>query len=170
VRGFWPAVEKVWPSCRAQRCWVPKTANVLDKLPKQQQPAAKERLHEIWMADTRQNATAAFDRFLELHAAKYEKACACLKKDRAELLAFHDFPDEHWRHLRTTNPIESSFATIRHRANQTKGCGSRLAALALVFPLGRECEKSWRCLNGSEPISKLIKGVRFIDGIAEKAA
>ena len=168
--GFWPALEKVWPSCRAQRCWVHKTANILDKLPKKQQSEAKERLHDIWMADTRKEATAAFDRFLELYEAKYEKACACLKKDRTELLAFYDFPAEHWRHLRTTNPIESSFATIRHRANQTKGCGSRLATLALVFQLGRECEKSWRCLNGSEQIPKLIKGVRFIDGIAEKAA
>jgi len=168
--GFWPALEKVWPSCRAQRCWVHKTANILDKLPKKQQAEAKEKLHEIWMADTRKESTAAFDRFLELYEAKYDKACACLKKDRAELLAFYDFPAEHWRHLRTTNPIESSFATIRHRSNQTKGCGSRLATLALVFQLGRECEKGWRCLNGSEQIQKLIKGVRFIDGIAEKAA
>ena len=168
--GFWPALEKVWPSCRAQRCWVHKTANILDKLPKKLQPEAKERLHNIWMADTRKEAEAAFDRFVELYGAKYEKACTCLKKDRAELLAFYDFPAEHWRHLRTTNPIESSFATIRHRANQTKGCGSRLATLALVFQLGRECEKSWRCLNGTEQIQKLIGGVRFVDGIAQKAA
>ena len=168
--GFWPALEKVWPSCRAQRCWVHKTANILDKLPKKLQPEAKERLHNIWMADTRKEAEAAFDRFVELYGAKYEKACTCLKKDRAELLAFYDFPAEHWRHLRTTNPIESSFATIRHRANQTKGCGSRLATLALVFQLGREFEKSWRCLNGTEQIQKLIGGVRFVDGIAQKAA
>lgn len=168
--GFWPALEKVWPSCQAQRCWVHKMVNILDKLPKKQQPEAKERLHEIWMAETRKDATAAFDQFLELYAAKYEKACSCLKKDRTELLAFYDFPAEHWRHLRTTNPIESSFATIRHRANQTKGCGSRLATLALVFQLGRECEKSWRCLNGSAQITQLISGIRFIDGIAEKAA
>ena len=168
--GFWPALEKVWPSCRAQRCWVHKTVNVLDKLPKKLQPEAKERLHNIWMADTRNDATVAFDRFLELYEAKYEKACTCLKKDRAELLVFYGFPAEHWRHLRTTNPIESSFATIRHRANQTKGCGSRIATLSLMFQLGRECEKSWRCLNGTEQIQKLIAGVRFTDGVAEKAA
>lgn len=168
--GFWPALEKVWPSCRAQRCWVHKTVNVLDKLPKKLQPEAKEKLHAIWMAETRNDATVAFERFLDLYGAKYEKACTCLKKDRAELLAFYDFPAEHWRHLRTTNPIESSFATIRHRANQTKGCGSRLATLALMFQLGRECEKGWRCLNGTEQIQKLIAGVRFIDGLAEKAA
>jgi len=168
--GFWPALEKVWPSCGTQRCWVHKTANVLDKLPKKLQPEAKEKLHDIWMADTRSDATAAFDRFLELYGAKYEKACTCLKKDRTELLAFYDFPAEHWRHLRTTNPIESSFATIRHRANQTKGCGSRIATLSLMFQLGRECEKSWRCLNGTEQIQKLIAGVRFIDGVAKKAA
>lgn len=168
--GFWPALEKVWPSCRAQRCWVHKTANILDKLPKKLQPEAKEHLHNIWMAETRNEAASAFERFLALYGAKYEKACACLKKDRTELLAFYDFPAEHWRHLRTTNPIESSFATIRHRANQTKGCGSRLATLALMFQLGRECEKSWRCLNGTEQIQKLIAGVRFVDGVAEKAA
>lgn len=168
--GFWPALEKTWPSCRPQRCWVHKMVNVLDKLPKKQQPEAKERLHHIWMAETKQEAGEAFDQFLELYGAKYEKACHCLQKDRTALLTFYDFPAEHWRHLRTTNPIESSFATIRHRTRQTKGCGSRLATLALMFQLGRECEKSWRCLNGSEQIQKLIEGVRFIDGIAQKAA
>ncbi|MCX6923134.1 MAG: IS256 family transposase [Verrucomicrobia bacterium] len=168
--GFWPALEKVWPSCQAQRCWVHKMNNVLDKLPKKLQPEAKERMHDIWMADTRKEAEIAFDRFIELYQSKHDKSCACLKRDRTELLAFYDFPAEHWRHLRTTNPIESSFATIRHRADQTKGGGSRLATLALMFQLGRECEKSWRHLNGSELIQRLIAGVRFIDGIAEKAA
>lgn len=168
--GFWPALEQVWPSCRPQRCWVHKTANVLDKLPKKLQPEAKERLHSIWMSNTKKDAETAFDSFLDLYAAKYEKACACLKKDRAVLLAFYDFPAEHWRHIRTTNPIESSFATIRHRARQTKGCGSRQATLALMFQLGRECEKNWRSLNGSTQMKKLIAGVRFIDGVAAKAA
>jgi transposase-like protein len=168
--AFWPALEQVWPSCQKQRCWVHKTANVLDKLPKKLQPEAKERLHAIWQADTKQQAEAAFERFLELYGAKYDKACACLKKDRAVLLTFYSFPAEHWRHLRTTNPIESSFATIRHRARQTKGCGSRLATLGMMFKLGRECEKSWRRLNGREQIHLLIEGVRFIDGVAEKAA
>jgi putative transposase len=168
--GFWAALEQAWPSCRAQRCWVHKTVNVLDKLPKGQQPEAKERLHAIWMAATKPEAEKAFAHFLRLYEAKYEKACACLAKDRAALLAFYDFPAEHWRHLRTTNVIESSFATIRHRTRQTKGPGSRQAALALMFQLGRECEKGWRRLNGHEQIPKLILGVRFIDGVEQKAA
>lgn len=168
--AFWPALEQVWPSCQKQRCWVHKTVNVLDKLPKRLQPEAKERLHDIWQAETKKEAEAAFDHFLELYGAKYDKACACLKKDRAVLLTFYSFPAEHWRHLRTTNPIESSFASIRHRARQTKGCGSRLATLAMMFKLGIECEKTWRRLNGRELIHQLIEGVRFIDGVAEKAA
>lgn len=168
--AFWPALEQVWPSCQKQRCWVHKTVNVLDKLPKKLQPEAKERLHAIWQADTKKEAEEAFDSFIELYQAKYDKACACLKKDRAMLLTFYSFPAEHWRHLRTTNPIESSFATIRHRARQTKGNGSRLATLAMMFKLGIECEKSWRRLNGHEQIHQLIEGVRFIDGVAEKAA
>ena len=168
--GFWPAMEQVWPSCAKQRCWVHKTANILDKLPKKLQPEAKERVHAIWQAATRKDAEVAFDQFLELYQPKYDKACACLKKDRAVLLSFYDFPAEHWIHLRTTNPIESSFATIRHRARQTKGCGSRAATLATMFKLGCECEKTWRRLNGREQLHKLISGVRFIDGVAEKAA
>ena len=168
--GFWPALEQVWPSCAKQRCWVHKTANVLDKLPKKLQPEAKERLHAIWQAPTRQDAEAAFEQFVTVYQAKYEKATGCLKKDRAVLLAFYDFPAEHWIHLRTTNPIESSFATIRHRARQTKGCGSRAATLAMMFKLGCECEKSWRRLNGCEQLPKLIQGIRFVDGVAEKAA
>lgn len=168
--GFWPALEQVWPSCAKQRCWVHKTANVLDKLPKKLQPEAKARLHAIWQAATRQDAETAFERFIDLYHAKYDKATTCLKKDRAVLLAFYDFPAEHWIHLRTTNPIESSFATIRHRARQTKGCGSRAATLAMMFKLGCECGKSWRRLNGREQLHKLIQGVRFIDGVAEKAA
>lgn len=168
--GFWPALEQVWPGCAKQRCWVHKTVNVLDKLPKKLQPEAKERLHAIWQAATRADAVAAFDRFLQLYQAKHDKACLCLRKDRVELLKFYDFPAEHWIHLRTTNPIESSFATVRHRARQTKGCGSRAATLAMMFKLGVECEKSWRRLNGHEQITRLIEGVRFIDGVAEQAA
>jgi len=168
--GFWPALDQVWPSCAPQRCWVHKMANVLDKLPKKLQPEAKERLHAIWQAATRKDADAAFDQFVTLYQAKYDKATNCLKKDRTVLLAFYDFPAEHWIHLRTTNPIESSFATIRHRARQTKGCGSRAATLAMMFKLGYECEKSWRRLNGHEQLHQLIEGVRFVDGVAEKAA
>ncbi len=168
--GFWPALEQVWPACAKQRCWVHKTVNVLDKLPKKLQPEAKERLHAIWQAATRADAVAAFERFLQLYQAKHDKACLCLKKDRDELLRFYDFPAEHWIHLRTTNPIESTFATIRHRARQTKGCGTRAATLAMMYKLGIECEKSWRRLNGHEQITRLIEGVRFVDGVAEIAA
>lgn len=167
--GFWAALEQVWPSCRPQRCWVHKTVNVLDKLPQKLQPEAKERLHDIWMAPTKKDAQKAFDHFIALYSGKYEKACVCLAKDRTELLSFYDFPAEHWRHLRTTNVIESSFATIRHRTRQTKGAGSRKAALALMLQLGRECEKGWRRLNGHQKLAKLIVGVRFIDGVEEKA-
>jgi transposase-like protein len=168
--GFWPALEQVWPGCGKQRCWVHKTVNVLDKLPKKLQPEAKERLHAIWQAATRADAVAAFERFLQLYQAKHDKACLCLKKDRDQLLRFYDFPAEHWIHLRTTNPIESTFATVRHRARQTKGCGSRAATLAMMYKLGIECEKSWRRLNGHEQITRLIEGVRFVDGVAENAA
>lgn len=168
--GFWPALEQVWPSCHKQRCWVHKMANVLDKMPKKLQPEAKERLQQIWMADTKKEAEKAFDLFLEVYGAKHDRACACLKKDHGLLMTFYSFPAEHWRHLRTTNPIESSFATIRHRARQTKGSGSRVATLAMMYKLGVECEKGWRRLNGHEQINLLIEGVRFVDGVAEKAA
>lgn len=168
--GFWPALEKVWPRCAHQRCWVHKTANVLDKLPKKLQPAAKSRLHEIWQAATRKDAVAAFDEFLALYEAKYPKACDCLRKDRDRLLTFYRFPAEHWRHLRTTNPIESSFATVRHRHRQTKGNGSRQATLAMMFQLARECEKGWRRLNGHEILPDVIADVVFVDGVKNKAA
>jgi transposase-like protein len=166
--GFWAALEEVWQSCRPQRCWVHKTVNVLDKLPKKLQAEAKELIHDIWMAATKKDAAKAFDHFLAVYGAKYEKACACLAEDRQELLTFYDFPAEHWKHLRTTNIIESGFATIRHRSRQTKGSGSRHAALALMYRLGRECEKGWRKLNGHQMLGKLITGVRFVDGVEEK--
>jgi putative transposase len=168
--GFWPALEKTWPRCEHQRCWVHKTANVLDKLPKKLQPEAKARLHQIWQAETSKDATAAFDEFLGLYEAKYPKACDCLRKDRERLLTFYRFPAEHWRHLRTTNPIESSFATVRHRHRQTKGNGSRRATLAMMFQLARQCEKSWRRLNGHEILRDVIADVVFVDGLKHKAA
>src|SRR3954470_14321958 len=120
--GFWQALEEVWPKTRSQRCWVHKTANVLNKLPKSQQPKAKRALQEIWMAETKKEALIAFDAFVETYGVKYDKAVACLVKDRDALLAFYDFPAEHWKHLRTTNPIESTFATIRHRTVRARGC------------------------------------------------
>lgn len=163
--GFWDAIAEVYPATKAQRCWVHKTANVLDKLPKNKQPAAKEMIHQIWMADTRDNATKAFDAFLENYQAKYPKAAECLAKDRDELLAFYDFPAEHWKHLRTTNPIESTFATIRLRHRRTKGNGSRRACLAMMFKLAQSAERRWRTLDGAKLLPDVIQGISFKDGI-----
>ena len=163
--GFWAALEEQWPSCRQQRCWVHKTANVLDKLPKKLQPDAKKLITEIYVAPTRADAEKSFTDFGKIYADKYPKAAACLEKDHEQLLSFYDFPAQHWAHLRTTNPIESSFAMVRHRSRQTKGCGSREATLALVYKLGRECERKWRRLNSHELIDKIIHGVLFNDGL-----
>ena len=163
--GFWKAVEEVWPKTRGQRCWVHKTANLLNKLPKSQQPKAKQALQEIWMAETKKDALVAFDAFVETFGLKYDKAVECLTKDREALLAFYDFPAEHWKHLRTTNPIESSFATVRHRTVRSKGCLSNKTALAMIFKLAEAAEKSWRRLDGHNQLPKLILGVKFADGI-----
>lgn len=163
--GFWKAAGEVWPTAAEQRCWVHKTANVLNKLPKSQQPKAKRALQEIWMAATKADATAAFDAFVDCYALKYEKAADCLQKDRDALLAFYDFPAEHWKHLRTTNPIESTFATVRHRTIRAKGCLSNRTALAMVFKLVEGAQKSWRRLDGHAQLPKLILGVKFADGL-----
>ena len=168
--GFWAALRKVFPQTREQRCWVHKTANVLNKMPKSVQPKAKADLHEIWMAETRADAQKAFDNFLEKYGTKYESACDCLKKDRDVLLAFYDFPAEHWKHLRTTNPIESAFATIRLRHRRTKGSGSRRTSLAMMFKLGKSAEKRWRRLNGHQQITLLLQGKKFVDGVQQVAA
>jgi transposase-like protein len=163
--GFWKALPQVFGRSRAQRCWVHKTANVLNYLPKGLQSLAKSRLHEIWMAATRAEANKSFDAFLEAYGAKYPKAVECLRKDRNELLAFYDFPAEHWIHIRTTNPIESTFATVRLRTAKTKGCGTRLATLSMVCKLCQSAEKHWRTLNGSQWLRDVIQGVQFKDGI-----
>jgi len=163
--GFWKAAGEVWPTMREQRCWVHKTANVLAKLPKSQQPKAKRALQEIWMAETKAEAEAAFDAFTESYQVKYEKAAECLNKDRDALLTFYDFPAEHWKHLRTTNPIESTFATVRHRTVRSKGCLSNRTALAMVFKLVEAAQKSWRRLDGNNQLPKLILGVKFADGL-----
>jgi transposase-like protein len=163
--GFWKAAGEVWPATREQRCWVHKTANVLGKLPKSQQPNAKRALQEIWMAETKADAEAAFDAFIESYQVKYEKAAECLNKDRDALLTFYDFPAEHWKHLRTTNPIESTFATVRHRTIRSKGCLSNRTALAIVFKLVEAAQKSWRRLDGNNQLLKLILGVKFADGL-----
>lgn len=168
--GFWAALRKVCSSTREQRCWVHKTANVLNKMPKHLQPKAKAMLHDIWMADTRKDAEAAFDLFVETFRAKHPKAVECLEKDKEVLLTFYDFPAEHWMHLRTTNPIESTFATVRLRTRRTKGCGSRIACLTMVWKLVQSAAKRWRVLNGSEIIPDVIEGVQFVDGVKQLAA
>jgi len=168
--GFWAAARKVWPTTREQRCWVHKTANVLNKLPKSVQAKAKAMLHEIWQAETRADAARAFDLFAGTFEAKYPKAVECLTKDQDVLLTFYDFPAGHWIHLRTTNPIESTFATVRLRHRRTKGSGSRTACLTMVFKLALAAEKRWRRLNASALLADVICGVRFVDGIKEMAA
>jgi len=163
--GFWAALEEVYPPTRSQRCWVHKTSNVLNYLPKSVQGKAKAALHEIWMAPTRAQAHKAFDRFVQTYQAKYPKAVACLTKDREALLAFYDFPAEHWVHLRTTNPIESTFATIRHRTDQAKGCVTRETMLTMLYKLGMCAETRWRRIRGFNHLAKVIAGVTFKDGI-----
>ena len=165
--GFWKALRQVFPATKEQRCWVHKTANVLDKLPKAQQPKAKAMLHDIWQAETKAAAEKAFDLFVATYEAKYAKAVGCLAKDREELLAFYDFPAQHWIHLRTTNPIESTFATVRLRTTKTKGSGCRSACLTMVFKLMESASKKWRLLNGSPLLVKVIAGVRFADGVEQ---
>jgi putative transposase len=164
--GFWAALDEAWPQTRCQRCWVHKTANVLNELPKSIQGKAKAGLHEIWMAETKAQAGNAFDRFVRNFGAKYPKAVEILVKDRTVLLSFYDFPAEHWIHIRTTNPIESSFATIRHRTTRTKNCVSRNTLLGLVFQLALTAENSWRKLRGFNRLPELVQGIRFQDGIA----
>jgi putative transposase len=164
--GFWKAVKQVWPKVTPQRRWVHKTANVLNYLPKSAQNKAKADLHAIYEAASRADAEAAFDRFLAKYQAKYDKAAGCLAKDRAALLAVYDFPAEHWKHIRTGNPIESTFATVRLRSDKSKGCLSRTTALAFVFKLAKSAERHWRRLNGSERLAEIVRGVRFRDGEA----
>jgi len=163
--GFWAALKEIFPETRQQRCWVHKTANILNYLPKSLQARAKAGLHDIWMAETKAHAETAFDRFVTNYGAKYLKATECLAKDRAELLAFYDFPAEHWIHIRSSNVIESSFATIRHRTDRTKGCLTRDGMLAMIYKLGESAERSWRRLRGFEWLAKVVKGVPFRDGI-----
>ncbi len=163
--GFWAALDEIYPETARQRCWVHKTANVLNALPKSIQSKAKAALHEIWMAPTRAAAVDAFNRFVSAYQAKYPKAVDKLIKDKDALLAFYDFPAEHWVHIRTSNPIESTFATVRHRTTRTKNCVSRSTFLGLAFKLVREAEKSWRRIRGVDRIPELMGGTVFQDGL-----
>ena len=167
--AFWAALEEIFPATRQQRCWMHKTGNVLNYLPKRSQPKAKKMLHDVWQAETRQDAIKSFDLFIKTYEAKYPKATECLVKDREELLAFFDFPAQHWQSIRTSNPIESAFATIRHRTKRTKGCLTRDGMLHMMFKLGQCAEKNWRKLRGFAHLADVIQGVDFINGIKPSA-
>ncbi len=165
--GFWKALQKTYEETQGQRCWVHKTKNILNKMPKSVQAKAKQHIHEIWMAETREDAGKAFDHFIEIYQLKYPKACECLEKDRDQMLAFYDFPAEHWIHIRTSNPIESSFATVRLRTAKTRGCVSRSTILTMVDKLGLSAEKGWKKLRGFKRLAEVTEDVKFIDGIDE---
>jgi transposase-like protein len=166
--GFWKALPQVYGDTRWQRCWMHKTGNVLNKLPKSIQPRAKDNLHQIWMSETKEAAEKAFDHFIASYEAKYPKAAECLAKDRDVLLTFYDFPAEHWIHLRTTNPIESTFATVRLRTAKTRGMLTRDTMLTMVFKLSMSAQKRWRRLNRPERLGELIEGIKFVDGIKQE--
>jgi transposase-like protein len=168
--GFWAALSEVFPVAKRQRCWVHKLANVLDKLPKGIQSKAKSMLHEMYMAETKQKALAAYKHFKEIYEQKYPRAVECLEKDEEELFTFYEFPAVHWIHIRTTNPIESTFATVRLRTKRTKGCGSRTATLTMVFKLALEAQRTWKKLKGYKLIPLVIEGQMFVDGELKQAA
>ncbi len=168
--GFWRAVDEVFPGTRHQRCWFHKAANVLNHFPKSMQPAVTADLREIFNAETRAAALAAIETFKEKYTVKYERGVTCLTKDTEAMLAFYDFPGEHWEHLRTSNPIESVFATVRHRTVRTKGALSQKTAKLMVFTLVRAASKKWRKLNGTNQLPRVIEGVKFNDGIAQSDA
>jgi len=163
--GFWKALSEVYDTTLWQRCWVHKTANVLNKLPKSLQSKAKDKLHQIWMAPDKTEAQSHFDGFISIYKAKYPKATACLKKDRDKLLTFYDFPAEHWRHIRTTNPIESTFATVRLRTDKVRSCFSSKTVVTMAFKLCQCAQKRWQRLYGYRKLDKVIKGVKFVNGI-----
>jgi putative transposase len=165
--GFWAALREVFATTPEQRCWVHKTMNVLNALPKSLQVKAKGHLHAIWQAETKVQANAAFDHFIETFGVKYDKAVAKLIKDRDALLTFYDFPAEHWKHIRTSNPIESTFATVRHRTRRTKGCLSRKTGLAMAFRLMMSAQKKWRKLDGQNRLPEIIQGIEFRDGLRQ---
>lgn len=166
--GFWKAMDKIFPDARCQRCWVHKTANILNKLPKSLQLKAKSHLHRIWQANDKNEAERQFESFVNSYEAKYPKAAQCLEKDRDSLLTFYDFPAEHWRHIRTTNPIESTFATVRLRTNKVRGCFSANTVVTMAFKLCKCAQRRWIRLHRPERLAEIIKGVKFVNGIEEK--
>jgi len=168
--GFWAALREVFPETREQRCWVHKTANILDKFPKSMQSKVKSQIHEMYLAESKEDALSAYDHFVRVYKGKYPKAVQCLEKDKGVLFTFYDFPAAHWIHIRTTNPIESAFATVRLRTRRTKGCGSRIATLTMVFKLAREAQKTWKKLKGYKMIPLVMAGRIFVDGELKEAA
>ena len=162
--GFWAALDEVFPETRRQRCWVHKTVNILDKMPKSIQAKAKSMICEMYMAATKEDALKAYDHFIKVFEDKYPKAVECLKKDKEDLFTFYDFPAMHWIHIRTTNPIESTFATVKLRTFKTKGCGSRIATLTMVFKLTMEAARTWRKLKGHQFIVHVLENKKFVDG------
>jgi transposase-like protein len=168
--GFWKAITQIYPETQWQRCWVHKTANVLNKLPKSLQSKAKEHLHDIWMAPGIEEAEKNFDVFVDLYGAKYPKATECLEKDRDKLLNFYSYPAEHWKHIRTTNPIESTFATVRLRTKKVRNCFSSQTVVTMAFQLCRCAEKRWQKINAVKKLAKVIEGVQFVDGVERIAA
>ena len=165
--GFWKALKKVYPQTREQRCWMHKTGNILNYLPKREQRKAKDRLHQIWMAASKDEAFKALKHFVEMYEAKFSKATKCLLKDKETLMVFYDFPAEHWRHLRTSNPIESTFATVKLRTAKVRGCFSRITVLTMAFKLMESAQKNWIRLHGFKRLAEVIEGVQFVDGIAK---
>ena len=163
--GFWAAIDEEYSDTKHQLCWIHKTVNVLDKLPDSLQGRAKSMLHDIYLSSSKKDANVVFDKFIEEFALKYPKAVECLTKDRDNLLSFYDYPAEHWPHIRTTNPIESTFATVRLRTHKTKGCGSRIATITMVFKLLLSAQKKWKKLRGYKKITDVMNGVRFKDGV-----
>ena len=168
--GFWKALSEVFPDTKRQRCWVHKTANILDKMPKSIQPKAKSLIHDMYMAETEESALKSYDHFVSSYQDKYPKATGCLTKDKDDLFTFYSFPGIHWIHIRTTNPIESTFATVRLRTKRTKGSGSRNATLTMVWKLCCEAEKTWKKLKGYKLIPKVLQGVFCKDGILDEVA
>jgi transposase-like protein len=168
--GFWNALKEVYPQTKEQRCWVHKTANILDKLPKSMQSKAKEHIKDMYMAPTREDALEAYDHFVNTYKDKYPNAVKCLVKDKDVLFTFYDFPAANWNHIRTTNPIESTFATVRLRTKKTKGCGTRMATLAMVFKLVLEAQKTWKRIKGYEFIPLVLENKKFVNGDLEEAA
>ena len=168
--GFWAALREVFPESVEQRCWVHKTANILDKMPKSVQGKAKFMIHEMYMSPTKANALVIYRDFIDSYDSKYPKACECLSKDKDVLFSFYDFPADHWQHIRTTNPIESTFATVRLRTKRTKGCGSRMATLTMVYKLAIEAQKRWKKLKGYKWITEIFRGTKFQDGELVKSA